>query len=235
MALALRLDVLTRDAPADAPLVLEVRSLTVDDLREHAARGAIEPQRMTERMRTIHHSIARMEAAGLKHVDISRLTGYSQVTLSVLQRNPAYQELVAHYCEKADRAAFDLTERMFFLGLDTIDRLHEKVLDREYPIPVKDLRGIITDMADRTGHAPVQRSERLHLHVGLTKEEIEEAKNASKRGNGSVKDSAPARGTLSEAPAADPGPGLGGGGGSGAVLLLSPSAGEGGQARGASL
>jgi hypothetical protein len=203
-------------------LILSTRSLTQEDLDAHASEGPSNPIPIAKRMRSAHHAIARMQAAGLKRPEIAARVGYTTMALSHMQRNPAFQELVAYYSEKADIAAFDFTERIFFASMDTLDVLHDRVLTAGDQIPAKELRNIFVDLADRAGYAPVKRSEKVNFHVGLTKEELEEVKRASAGTGGSPE---PTNGRVAKASAPDRGTPVGGAERRGAVLLLAEVAG----------
>ena len=216
----------------DEDLVLDVRPLDPGDLKAHAEKGPIEPTSVTQRMRTVHHSIARMEAAGVRPPDISRIIGYNANVIYLLHSNPAYQELVAHYEEKADAEAHDLSERIFYAGMDALDALHEKILDPDAAIPIRELRKITMDLADRSGHSPVKRSERVNYHIGLTPEELEEAKRGTAKPSTGARTehvSAPSSGGPELSPPAEKNRGqaeVGGTGRSGAVPQLASTAGR---------
>lgn len=159
-------------------LVLGVRPLSAEDLADHAQNGACQPVAMAKRMRFVHHAIARMMATGMKQVEIAAAVGVSETMISLQHRNPAFQELVAFYQEKADKEAFDLGQQIFFAGAEALDVVRDRLQDEDNVqlIPMRELRRLTTDLLDRSGFSPVKRSENVKVSVGLTREELEEVK-----------------------------------------------------------
>jgi hypothetical protein len=76
-----------------------------------------------------HHQLARLLATGVPAVKAALITGYSQSYISLLQDSPAFEELLAHYGAEREALFVDVNERMKALGLDTLDRLQERLHD----------------------------------------------------------------------------------------------------------
>jgi hypothetical protein len=153
-----------------------------------------------------HHAVARYFAVGLLAADISRITGYSQVTLSLLMKSPAFQELLHHYRDEANQAAYDIGEKINLMTSDTLAELHKRVLETPDNLSTDLLRKLATDLMDRhpEGHAPVHRSVTKSVHVGLTLDDIREIKSEIADGNGSANTIAPCIDVPAVAAKADP-------------------------------
>lgn len=132
------------------------------------------------RIRSVHHTIARLLAAGRKAVEISAVTGVSQSRISILQNDPAFRDLLQHYAAEEASAFADVRERMLELGLSATEELHERVLNEPENIGTKTLVEIMTATLDRGGHAP--KSEHRHIHAVLSKEDIAALKAAAQSG-----------------------------------------------------
>lgn len=78
-------------------------------------------------MRTAHHNLARLVAEGIKGVEISARTGYSQSWISILQQDPAFQELVAYYSEQREEAFVDFQQRLASFGLTCMEELQARL------------------------------------------------------------------------------------------------------------
>src|SRR4051812_3928748 len=59
-----------------------------------------------------HHSVARLLAAGHKPWEVCAMTGYSASHMSILQGDPAFEELLAHYRNFTDAAGADIPGRV---------------------------------------------------------------------------------------------------------------------------
>src|SRR5438105_3835863 len=87
------------DEPIDHPAgPVFVRELTEGDLALLADPPPLaNTQRPLVRIRHRHHQLARLLAGGTAAVEASAITGYSQMRISLLQKDPAFCELMAYY------------------------------------------------------------------------------------------------------------------------------------------
>ena len=137
------------------------------------------------RFRDSHHRVARLFAMGLRSGEVAEATGYSNVRISTLRGDPAFEELVVQYREDVDadwrnevvdyyaniNKARDITARMI------LDQLVEAD-DAAEPIPLRTLAGIHGDLADRTGYG--KRSTQVNVNVDFAAQ----LDKAIKRSNG---------------------------------------------------
>lgn len=154
-----------------APLTLEyVRDLTPSDVVKLATEEAGIKPAVVKDLRQSHHTIARLLASGRhSEQDISIITGYSPSRISILKGDPAFQDLLSYYrgmeAEQHKHAVADMHQRLAALGFDTIEKLHEKLLDGEVNDP-KTLLAILEAVTDRTGHGK-QTTANVNVNHGL--------------------------------------------------------------------
>ena len=104
------------------------------------------------KLRTTHHELARLLALGLKDVDISRITGYSQSRICILKNDPLFKELLAHYMGMRDSVVVDVGARMQHLSVTALEIMQERLLDDPDGVTMKDLQSVAELTLDRTGY-----------------------------------------------------------------------------------
>lgn len=113
--------------PAQPSQIEIVRELGEGDLVElNGARSTSTPATLVS-LRHGHHMLAQALAKGMKPGEASLVTGYSSSRISVLQTDPAFKELLAHYKSLADSQFVDVLERMKQLGLSSMEELQERL------------------------------------------------------------------------------------------------------------
>jgi hypothetical protein len=126
------------------------------------------PPRSLVRIHASHHSLARCLAAGMKPAQAALVTGYSPGRINDLQKDPAFQALVADYSAEARSIFADLAERMANISLDAIELLQERLHDDPKGFTVPLLLDIVKAFADRTGHGPGQE-----VHIKMDRDFID--------------------------------------------------------------
>lgn len=145
------------------------RELTVEDLKQPVV-GVQTPQPLNK-LRDSHHALARTLATGISEHEASLVTGYSASRISILKNDPQFQQLMEFYRQSGTELAVDMRSRMFNLGIDAIEELHERLHTRPDDMSSALLKDIAKDMADRTGHAPKAApsgSNTVNINVNLT-------------------------------------------------------------------
>lgn len=145
------------EPPAGPPVTKEpmyVRDLTADDIASLSKRAAYgsQPGQLIQKLRAPHHTLARLVAEGKKHPECSIVTGYGVEYISMLERDPAFQELVSYYREQIAPAYVNVHERLASLGTMAMEIIQERMTD---PDKVKtmttgQLREIMNDALDRS-------------------------------------------------------------------------------------
>lgn len=107
-------------------------------------------------LRRSHHELAKLIAQGHKNVVISEISGYSLTRIQILKDDPQFKELVEHYTTVEDETHLasraDFHERLAALGFDSIETLHQRLLDEPEAFAVGELLKVVEATADRTGH-----------------------------------------------------------------------------------
>jgi len=91
--------------------------------------GVPAPVKPLYKIRHSHHLLAQLIAKGHKNVEVSSLSGYSQSYISTIQRDPAFQELIAYYSEQRKVLFSDVLERMKALQVQTIGEIQERLAE----------------------------------------------------------------------------------------------------------
>ena len=182
---------LHRGKLAQAPRILSVRPLAKDDL------ACLKQARTIPRVKSFrdsHHRVARLIALGYRNEEVLRITGFSATRLATLKQDPAFQELIAQYREKAfeaDRAEIDEMQETSRSNMLRAERQLEEHFDKADEegelLPVKTLLAITSDRADRFGY-PKKKEINSNYTVDFAKR-IE--RMMASRGQGSVIDAKP--------------------------------------------
>lgn len=162
-----------RRSDASAPEYL--RNLTREDLAcLNAPRPTAQPLAI-KRIRDSHHVLARMCAEGRPGTEICALTGYDASRLSILRTDPSFQELIAYY-RQVDSIEYATSHaRMNLLKMDTLQEMHDRLLEAPDKIDLGELHQQFKLLADRTGDGPQSKSTNLHIHTGFA-ERLEQAR-----------------------------------------------------------
>ena len=111
------------------PLVVEiVRELTDADLPLLANPPPMGTKPPTvKRLSHAHHALARELARGASNVEAGLIAGYSESRVSILQDDPAFQELICYYSTQRELVFIDVLERMKALGLTTLEEIANRM------------------------------------------------------------------------------------------------------------
>lgn len=162
------------------------RELSEEDLLSEGE--AVKPQQLKD-IRASHHQLARLIARGEKESNIALLMGYSPSRISVLKSDPQFNDLVQHYKELEEeeygRFRADFAERMKTLGFDTLEVLHQRLIDNPDSITNQELISLFEKVADRTGHGKTQTLNTNNAHFHLSAEELKALREADTQGQAS--------------------------------------------------
>lgn len=160
----------TRGRAAAPVVAVQVRELDESDLRLLADEKGSRPpplKRIAER----HHALARCLASGMEPGQAAVTCGYSASRVSILQADPAFQELLEFYRDDVNKAYRDLHERLAGLSLDATDelsaRLEEEMQAEEKKFSVGQLLEIAKMGADRTGFGPSSSNTNINVNVDM--------------------------------------------------------------------
>jgi len=141
-------------------LSLEVlRELTLDDMKRLADSPKLGVP-VIQKLRSIHHTQARMLAEGKKLIDVANAVGCSTQRLVQLQNDPTFAELVIYYRDQINVVAIDRAQRMqeqiLDVGEQALDELQARMDDEEKrsKMPVGEIRKLAEFAMDRTVAPP---------------------------------------------------------------------------------
>ena len=144
-------------APSGPPVTKEplyIRDLTADDIKSLSTRATYgsQPSQLIQKLRAPHHTLARLLAEGKKHPECSIVTGYTVEYIVMLERDPAFQELVAYYREQITPIYLNVHERLATLGAMAMEIIQERMSDSEKvnTMTTGQLREIMNDALDRS-------------------------------------------------------------------------------------
>ena len=121
------------------PLRIEVvRPITDEDVASGFLTPAPPPS--LREIKSSHHALAKLIAAGRSHIDASRITGYSPGYISRLTGDPAFKELVAHYSEVEGLEATEFLGAMRAVGMDMLDELRRRIEDDPRALTISQLQ-----------------------------------------------------------------------------------------------
>lgn len=121
--------------PSKPPLHFEVvRDLVPEDAMEWdraPARQVGEPggTASLQKLRTIHHQIARMLALGEKQINISAILGITPARIQQLLHDPTFLELLDHYKTVEHEASVSIRHRFQLLGTTGLEELQDRLLN----------------------------------------------------------------------------------------------------------
>jgi len=139
---------------------LVVREVEDADLARAAGAG---PPRL-KNLRPTHHTLARLLAKGVKQVDVSAITGFSQSRISILKTDPAFQELLAHYETQVEEISVELMQKVKLLAGDALAEIHSRLEERPEEFSNSALLALVTATLDRSGVGPKSVQEQHHHH-----------------------------------------------------------------------
>jgi hypothetical protein len=127
-------------------------------------------KRLTDR----HHGLARLIASGVAVGEAGAIMGYEGPRVSVLQADPAFQELVSMYRERVDEAFVSTMDQLSGMNRDVILELRERLEQAPEKFSNNELRQLLETSLDRTGYGPTHKQE-TSITVSLS-ERLDEAR-----------------------------------------------------------
>lgn len=135
-----------------------VRPIRVSDLAALAAPGTVEGpvvKKLTDR----HHGLARLLAAGVAPGEAAAVMNYDNGRVSILQNDPAFQELVSLYRGHVDEAFVSTMDQLAGMNRDIIEELRTRLEEDPSTFSNEELRRLMETSLDRTGFGPTHKQE----------------------------------------------------------------------------
>lgn len=145
-----------------------VRALEPADLQSLAVERGIERSPLT-RIRDRHHALARSLASGNPPGVAAVACGIGLATVSILQRDPAFKELLEFYRNEANLAYRSMHEELAGVSMDALAEIRRRLEDDDTSAKMSmDSLIELTKMgADRTGFGPASKSTNVNVTVDL--------------------------------------------------------------------
>ena len=134
------------------PLAIEVvRELGDEDLPAILSPAPLEcVTSAVKTLRSSHHTLARLLAEGRKPGECSTITGYSLSRISILQNDPAFQELKAYYSAQLEPVYLNVHERLAQVGTDALEVIQERLDTDPDGFKNSELLAIVESTMDRS-------------------------------------------------------------------------------------
>lgn len=178
------------------PEISNLRSLARADLSVLLEKR---PQKNLQSIRDTHHRVARAVAAGLPNHEVAQACGYSQNRIAMLKKDPAFQELVAHYraivtaefVRSVDNYMEVATANMLKAEVMISDKIDE-ALEKNETLPMRDLIAIAGDRADRFGYGKTRANINVNMDFAAQLEAARRRSAQAKQTVAEVSDGTPA-------------------------------------------
>lgn len=171
----------------DALQVCYARDLDEADIRvliENPGWGSETPG--LKELRHSHHRLAQLLASGTTAAECHLITGYSASRISILQNDPAFQELLSYYVEQEREIFVNVHQRMSDVGLDVLQEIQHRIEDAPEKLSMNELLSSFGTLMDRSGYGP--KSTLVHEAGGSMKELLAQVKEEIRnRTDGNIK------------------------------------------------
>jgi len=138
--------------PRDSGLAV-VRNLDASDVASfNLPVGAV--IRPLVKLRQRHHHLARLLAAGSSQVEAAAITGYGQSTISILQQDPAFQELMDYYTSQKKEIFLDVQQRLAAVGMQALEEIADRLEDEPSKVSMPQLESLVKTAFDRSVAPP---------------------------------------------------------------------------------
>lgn len=162
----------TRTIVPREEVFLAVDPLTRDDItamQTHMASGGnldVKPVDLKQ-VRHTHHRLAQLLAVGVDEFVAAKLCNYSFSRVSMLKSDPAFAELLAHYTGDVQDQWADFVGTAANLSLDVLQEMQRRLDETPEQLTPTHLIELGKFLADRTGHAPVQKSIAVNVNADV--------------------------------------------------------------------
>lgn len=132
---------------------------------------------LVDALRARYHEIARLTAAGIDNIEISRRLNITVEQIEMLQEVPSFKMVLQQHTTARDKAFNNLRGQINMVAEDALARAHAMVLDGT--LDGKHLVALLTKLLEMDGYGAVQK----HLVAVASSDEIARAKRAALEAN----------------------------------------------------
>lgn len=162
--------------PAQEVSVFEGKPLTEEELESLNTKRGVGVQSL-KNIRETHRLLARLLAIGTTEKEASVIVGISPSRISILKNDPAFQGLMEVYKAKQDILTQDIMQRFAELGMNAVEELRDRLLEKPEEFAAGQLLEIATEALDRLGHSPTQKIAVAHVNLDEIKKRAAESRS----------------------------------------------------------
>lgn len=118
-------------------------------------------------IRNTHHRLAQLLAVGVDETVAAKLCNYSINRVSVLKSDPAFAELLAYYGKNVEEQWGDFVGTAANLSMDVLQEMQRRLDETPEAFSVNQLNEMLKTLADRSGNAPVQKSQSVNVNIDM--------------------------------------------------------------------
>jgi hypothetical protein len=150
---------------AEPLTVSAVRPLDEFDLALVGTGPTVKPSPLA-RLGARHHALAKALADGMRPGIAAATYGYCLSRVSILQSDPSFDELVAHYRAEAEHDYARVHERLTGIAVDALDEIDKRLQETPDQISTGTLAKLVELTTDRTGHGKKGETE-VNINIGF--------------------------------------------------------------------
>lgn len=110
-----------------------------------------EPVSALARIKSTHHHLARVLAEGVNNIEASARTGYSPSRVALLQKDPAFVELIHYYRQKdIDPIYMSVHDTLATLGQMATETLRQRLEEDPDSFKIRELMEVMSASLDRS-------------------------------------------------------------------------------------
>lgn len=118
-------------------------------------------------IRLTHHRLAQLLAIGTDEIIAARLCNYSINRVSILKSDPAFADLMAFYAKNVVEEWRDFVAVAADLSMDVLQEIQKRLDESPREFTVNQLNDLMKSLSDRSGNAPIQRTQNTNINVNL--------------------------------------------------------------------
>lgn len=174
------------------PEIAAIRPISRDDL-PRLAKPRDASAGTPARLRESHHTVARLFAADMTQKQVAELTGYSGTRINQLHNSPAMKELISNYRLSVDRNLTETIDAFATLAMKNMIAAERQIADTiaeaddaDELLPLRELRAISSDRADRFGYGKKTTNVNVNVDFAARLEQAIQRSSAAKQIEGQV-------------------------------------------------
>lgn len=128
------------------------------------------------RMSRRHHRLAQLLANGMEPGRAAVVCGLAGTTVSILQSDPLFGELLEHYSSFVDEEFRTVVEEMAELHMEVVEVLKSRLEEKPETFTAGTLTDLMKALSDRTGNGPTSTTNSRSVSISVSGAELERIK-----------------------------------------------------------